>query len=347
MKKYIKIVFVVAVVLFSIFNVNSVFAGECSVNSDCGSGNCAADKCYPNTISSPCLDDSACGSKNCYAGRCCPQTFPMEGSCPKRSMAQPLPAVNNSVEPVIPAVKNSEDTLVLEPEDTKEKDTGMRFSGMTGQVEYLLPGKDPEDDNNWKLAKMDNASFPPGTHIRTQEDSSAILSFSDMSTFVLKQESEVVLDTPPGPESKIKLVAGNIWVNIKKMVKEGSMSIEMNQAVAGIKGTTFTLSDKDGISSIKVIEGLVEFTGKIDGHMENIAAGEAVVADKNGLGVKGTFNISEENKLWEDTNANINIAVEKEENKEPVEGGGSNLKIISGIILLLIVSIFIYIKRKK
>lgn len=171
-------------------------------------------------------------------------------------------------------------------------DSGCRFSGMTGQVEVLFPGAD-----DWKLAKLDTV-IPIGTHIKTQEDSSAILSFSDMSTFVLKPESEVVADSPPGPESKLKLVAGNIWANIKKMVLDGSMSIEMNQAVCGIKGTTFVCEGKNnGISTLKVIEGKVEFTAKADGKRIMVEGGYMVSADQKGLGILEKFDTAKETEL--------------------------------------------------
>ena len=40
--------------------------------------------------------------------------------------------------------------------------------------------------------------------------------------------------------------------------------MEMNQAVCGIKGTTFVAEvKKDGTSTLKVIEGTVGFTAKV------------------------------------------------------------------------------------
>jgi hypothetical protein len=184
------------------------------------------------------------------------------------------------------------------------KDTGSRFSGMTGQVEILLPGAGPDD---WKLAKLDSA-LPVGTHIRTQEDSSAILSFGDMSTFVLKPESEVIIDSPPGPESKLKLVAGNIWANLKKIAenRNGSYEIEMNQAVCGIKGTTFAGEvKKDGTSTLKVIEGSVEFTSKADGKKVTVEGGSMVSADQKGLGTPAKFDVAAETASWDAIKAQI------------------------------------------
>lgn len=182
------------------------------------------------------------------------------------------------------------------PETT---DAGMRFSGMTGQVEYCLPKLDCDDEASWKLAKLDSQGFPPYTHIRTAEDSTAILSFADMSTFVLKPESHVVLDTPPGPESKVKLVAGNIWANIKKMVKDGSMSVEMNQAVCGIKGTTFVLEETGATSTLKVIEGKVSMTPKSGGAAVMVTDGQTVTATAQGLGPIEKFDAPAESAIWE------------------------------------------------
>jgi hypothetical protein len=260
----------------------------------------------------------------------------MDGSsCPKKSAAKELPAVGN------PSNTAEEKPLAETPETT---DTGMVFSGMTGQVEYLLPGKDPEDDNNWKLAKMDGSSFPPGTHVRTMEDSQAVLTFPDMSVFVLKPETEVIVTTPPQKDSKIKLVAGNIWVNIKKMINEGSMEIEMNQATAGIKGTTLVLSDDGKTSTLKVIDGEVLFTSKSNGEKVNITGGNMVSASDIGLGSTGTFDAAKETADW-DTISNGAKETSVEPSKEPEAAGSKGSLFLYGLYGLIgIAAIFIFIK---
>ena len=173
-------------------------------------------------------------------------------------------------------------------------DVGARFSASTGQVEVLLPGA-----KEWKLAKPGMVLLA-GTHIKTMEDSSAIISFGDVGPFVLKPESEVVIDTAPGPESKISLVAGNIWANVKKIVKDGSFEMEMNQAVCGIKGTTFVGEvKKDGTSTLKVIEGTVAFTAKADGRTVMVDGGSMVSAGQMGLGTPEKFDTVKENAVWE------------------------------------------------
>ena len=114
---------------------------------------------------------------------------------------------------------SSGEMIILDPEavwrgwDLVEGDgvdVGARFSGFTGQVEVLIPG-----EKEWKLAKPGMVLLA-GTHIKTQEDSSAIISFGDVGPFVLKPESEVVIDTEPGPESKISLSCGKYLGQCKK-----------------------------------------------------------------------------------------------------------------------------------
>ncbi len=173
-------------------------------------------------------------------------------------------------------------------------DSGARFSGMTGQVEWRAD----DDPDGWKLCKP-GTKLPVFAHIRTLEDSSAILSFSDMSTFVLKPDSEVVIDSPPEKESKVKLVAGNIWVNLKKMVQDGSMEIEMNQAVAGIKGTTLIASQIGDSSVFKLIEGNITVSAKNGTESVDLTGGQMAGVDSAGKITQEDFEIVEELNTWD------------------------------------------------
>ncbi|MFZ3046824.1 MAG: FecR family protein [Desulfatirhabdiaceae bacterium] len=195
-----------------------------------------------------------------------------------------------------------------DPEPTKpcdassEIDSGARFAGLTGQVEVA---KDC-DLEEWRLARMETVLFVL-MHIRTQEESYADISFADMSRYMLKPESEVVVTTPPEKESKIKLVMGNIWVNIKKMVTTGSMDIEMCQAAATIKGTTLVCSESGKTSTVKVIEGKVEFTAKANGQKVTLTKGQTISATSAGLGPVSTFDIAAEQATWKQPARNSDV----------------------------------------
>lgn len=174
-------------------------------------------------------------------------------------------------------------------------DSEAKFADISGQVEIT-----PDCDlKAWRFAKT-NSVIHVYDHVKTAEESSAILSFSDMSTFVLKEESEVIITTPPYRDSKIGLVLGNIWVNMKKMIKDGSMEVDMNQAVLGIKGTTFICEETGSKSIVKVIEGEVEFTSKVTGNTISVGAGETASASSSGLSKVTSFHVNNELDQWRD-----------------------------------------------
>ena len=179
-------------------------------------------------------------------------------------------------------------------EAKETRDSGARASDLSGQVEIACP----PDLEAWDVMKMGRVILID-CHLKTGEDSSAVISFSDMTTFTMKPESEIVIDTPPQKDSKWKLLVGDIWVNVKQMVKNGTMKGHMSQAVAGIKGTTFVLTETGSESTIKVIEGVVNFESLATGVAVDVASGESVTATSAGLSEKTTFDISVEEKNWQ------------------------------------------------
>ncbi|MEM4347262.1 MAG: FecR family protein [Candidatus Altiarchaeota archaeon] len=241
---------------------------------------------------------------------------------------------------VIPIVKSEPATYKQEPAETPKKhvDSGVRVAGMTGQC-------DIEIDGVRRPLKMDDV-IPVDAHIITEEDSKIILAFTDMSTFVVEPESHIVISAPAEKESKLKLVAGNIWANIKKMIKDGTMEVEMNQAVAGIKGTTFVCEEKDGKSTLKVFEGVVDFKSKASSETVQVKGGEKVVADNKGLSPVEKFDTFEEvqslMKLRNEEDINWAEGEEKEtqdlsatKKPEITKEKASNQWLFIGIILIL------------
>lgn len=166
-------------------------------------------------------------------------------------------------------------------------DSSVRFSGVSGQVEVW---HENETENDSKIAKVDTVLYE-GDHIKTAEDATCILSFADMSTFVMKPETHIILAKTNGSESKLKLVIGNIIANVKKMIKDGSMEVDCDQAVAGIKGTKFELWELGNNlgTTLKVDEGTVEFRHKISGKITLVTSGQTVSANATGF-IQGQIN---------------------------------------------------------
>lgn len=184
--------------------------------------------------------------------------------------------------------------LMTVPSLAVAQDSGARFSEFSGEV-IVFPDRDRDDERpaerEMVLAVKD--------HIKTGGDSSAIIGFADMSTFVMKPRSEVVLDTPPEQKSKVTLLAGNIWVNVKKMVQDGSLDVTMNQAVAGIKGTNITCStDKDaGEDRVKVLRGMAQVLILESQEIIPVEEGQELVI-KKGKTQMNEINVEESQKEW-------------------------------------------------
>ena len=190
----------------------------------------------------------------------------------------------------------------VEKTPKKNDDSPARFIGVKGQVEFS------HDGIEWRIAKTDSV-LQEGDHIKTAEDAFALLSFGDMSVLEVKPESHIVLAGKSESESKLKLVLGHIWVNVKKMIKDGSMEVDSSQAVCGIKGTTFELWET-GVrksSIIKVTEGVVAFRNKNTGQTVDVGAGQTVSATPAGfVNSWALFNTSKEKETVLFFNGNDN-----------------------------------------
>jgi hypothetical protein len=161
-------------------------------------------------------------------------------------------------------------------------DSGARFTGIQGDIQVSSECNGDFAKGIWHLAKREITLYG-GDHIKTGEDTTGYLGFQDMSTFILKEESEIVLLVPENKDSKLKLVAGNIWMNIKKMAQNGGMNIDMDQAVAGIKGTTLICEATGSKSYVKVIDGTVEVTSKVTGKTVAVNGGQGITATDAGM----------------------------------------------------------------
>ncbi len=215
-------------------------------------------------------------------------------------------------------------------------DTGIKFSDLYGEVS-IRPNA--EDDDAYEFAELDMTLYVDD-RIRTKEESGAILSMADMSTFVIKPESIVILNTASGKENKIELLAGNIWVNVKKMVSDGTMEVEMSQAVAGIKGTNITCSTSTGEDRIQVLRGHAEVLIKETKEMIDVQEGEELVVKSGGKTEKVEIDVGAEQKKWDDATSRMGEQIQLNEIPEILRGildaEGSEFARINEVFMKLI-----------
>lgn len=179
--------------------------------------------------------------------------------------------------------------------DGKPVDSGVRICQRDGEIQIHIPGT-PED--SWKIP-MNDTPIPYGAKIRTMDDSSATLVFPDFSNVTLKPETTFTMLNPPGNESKFKLVAGNILMNIKKIVMNGTMEVDSTQAVAGIKGTSLVASAEEDKTTFKVIEGRISVKALTGGQTMDLAGGKSATIDNAGKITTEAFDIPGELDTWD------------------------------------------------
>ena len=195
------------------------------------------------------------------------------------------------------------------------EDSGIRFSELHGEVTVR-----PDDNEDvWDMAEL-STKLNVSDHVKTAEDSGAILNMLDMTTLVIKPESEIVVTVPSGQDSKITLVAGNIWVNVKKMVTHGTMEVEMSQAVAGIKGTNITCSTGRDEDRIQVLRGIAEVLIRETREKVTVAEGEELIVKAGGKTEKVEIDVTTEQKKWEEQTSRMGESIQMNEVPDVLKG---------------------------
>lgn len=185
------------------------------------------------------------------------------------------------------------------PPNTRRRDSGARFSDLSGQVEICPYDYDRKtyEESSRDVAKMGMIIYTEDLII-TGEESGALISFSDMTSFQVGANTQIVIETPPERDSKLKLLIGTIWVNINKMIKDGTMETHMSQAVTGTKGTIYSCRETGTTSELKVFEGAVVMKHKKTGKEQLVSAGQTLVATSEGFSELTTFDVPSEKAKW-------------------------------------------------
>jgi hypothetical protein len=130
------------------------------------------------------------------------------------------------------------------------------------------------------------------------------------------------------------------------MIKDGNLEVEMTQAVAGIKGTTFVVENTGIKSVLKVIEGIVNYTSKANNKSIDVKAGETVSATNSGLSPKTSFNVAAEKAQWNSIKKGTASSSFNKIVKSPFVIAIAGV-VILGIIVLILILIFQKRKMSK
>ena len=168
-------------------------------------------------------------------------------------------------------------------------DSHIRFNDFYGEVK-MRPNW--LEDDSYEFVDLDSPIYEC-YRIKTEEDSGAILGLEDMSTYVIKPESIIIIRTEEKKTSKFELLVGSIWGNIKKMAEGKSIDVEMSQCVAGISGTIVAYEEKNGVSSVYLFAGKVDVTSKKTKKKQVLQPGQTTSVGKDGKIVVKKFNIEQ------------------------------------------------------
>jgi|GEM_PF-4768930 len=230
------------------------------------------------------------------------------------------------------------------PEEIKESNDStsiVKIGDLYGEV-WILPAG-AQDMDECIFAELDTP-LHHGDIIITTGHGGVVLSFSDMSSLEMKPGAIAQLDIKNERESKIGLVAGTVWVNLKKMVTGGSMEVEMSQGVCGIKGTVLAASVTDAGDEVYLFTSSADVTSKENGETVTLKPGQKALINPAGDMQVDEFDIAEQAKAFD-----IPMSVLEADGYKSSQGRGlvSILLILAVVILSIIITLLLRNNRRR
>ena len=171
--------------------------------------------------------------------------------------------------------------------------SAIRTESVSAEVEVF-----PESDPGAIFSAKPTTVLRVDDHVLTGERSHAVITFADLSTLQMKEESEIIISCPELRSSRVDYRKGTLWLKVKKLILGDAIEAKTNLAAMGIYGTTLVTEVTDEATTLKVLDGDVEFTSLATGEGVMVAAGETVTATAEGLSEKGTFDVEAESASW-------------------------------------------------
>ena len=178
-----------------------------------------------------------------------------------------------------------------------EVDSKIRFNDFYGEVKYRCS---LEEDDAFEFADLDAVLYENDL-IQTEEESGAILGLEDMSTYVIKPESKLIIQTLYDSRSpvvqKLEMLGGSLLTNFKKMIEGKSFEVEMSQCVIGINGTIVAFEETGKESRVYLLVGKASVTNKKTGKITVLQPGQMVTMKGKTSNV-ASFNVEQVAKKY-------------------------------------------------
>ncbi|MFZ2960137.1 MAG: FecR family protein [Candidatus Ozemobacteraceae bacterium] len=194
-------------------------------------------------------------------------------------------------------------------------DSGARFSSISREVE-VFPDANPDS----RVFANPKTVLNADDHVTTGEESNAVITFADLSTLMLKAESEIVIDVPPDKTSKVDLLKGRLWLNVKKVVSGQPIEVKTSLATTGIKGTIVTFLSKPDHSEdlIQILRGSAEVTVTKTQEKTLLEAGQELLIKSSGITDKRSIDVDQESNNWKNELSGMGSAIELKDIPEAI-----------------------------
>ena len=154
------------------------------------------------------------------------------------------------------------------PGSGKEQILVGSFTVVKGKVNILRAGEE-----KWEKAEVDMSVYP-GDKVKTEAKSEVELILDDGSMLRIEEKSLVeIVDSKIEGEGEgakknffLNLFSGKTLNNFKKLINSKSQyNITTKTAVAGVRGTEFSVEADEDKTEVAVYEGEVEVSNKVEG----------------------------------------------------------------------------------
>ncbi len=170
----------------------------------------------------------------------------------------------------------------------------------------------PAEKEHWQPVQIKDV-VPVGCCLRTGERASAILQTLDLNTIVLREKSEIIIETPPTSEMRLTLRSGNIWINAKKMVADGTMKIDLKDVDVAIRGTNITCgSNRNGgieTDTITTLRGEADVMIRSTGEHFSVGEGEQLII-RGGRVTQQNVDADQQGSQWNQQLQNMGNSVD-------------------------------------
>ena len=136
---------------------------------------------------------------------------------------------------------------------------------------------------DWSYPLQIGMGLTVGDKIKTGVQGTVIIKFADRHTVNLGPQSVLILKRLDKKnyhtDVSIYLEIGRVMVEVwKKFWEKINFEVESHAAIAGVRGTKFEVkADESGKMEVRVLDGIVELTGKADGTKIKLSSGQISV----------------------------------------------------------------------